>query len=377
MTPWHRLGFLFPTLLLLAMACAPATPAASPTAPARAATATWPEQQQFEQTVVPAALREAKLNWYTCTPADEAEARIRAFNEVYPAIKVNYVYALTGEGVQKITAESKSGRMTADMWNCGGQSGRTVVNNGAASTEGWTPPAIKEPGVQWNWDVLDSVGNFGVSHVNLGGLYINTNLVPKEQYPTEWKDLLTNQWWVDNIKAGKIVLDDPRVPGAANYYVHAFKDLYTAEYGEFFPTLASWRVKLQQGYAGQVLRGEYAAKIFQNPSQVRAEIEEKGPVAMLCPKPGCNLTLYSWVLTKDSPNANAAKVFTNFWFTKEGQTVLTKYMYSPGRKDVSMPDQYAFVDFTKQPYTFWPDVKQEEGNRAALDWVISNRIFDY
>ena len=83
------------------------------------------------------------------------------------------------------------------------------------------------------------------------------------------------------------------------------------------------------------------------------------------------------MLTKDAPNPNAAKVFTNYWFTKEGQTVLTQYMYSPARKDVAMPEKYAFLDFTKQKYTFWPDVKQEEGNKAALDWVISTRLFDY
>lgn len=367
-------------LALLMSACAAPAPAAPPTTAPQTAPAanTWPEQRQFDQTVLPAARKEGEFTWYTSVVVDEAEPRIKEFNKYFPDIKVNYIYLQSSEGIQKITAEAQAGRMTADLYQAGGQSSRQIVWNKAASEEDWTPPALQEPGVEWNWQVLDNVGNLPVSHVNLGGLYINTNLVPRDKYPKTWKEMVSDSWWFDNIKAGKVVMDDPRRTGAANYYMYAFRELYAADYGEpFLQQLAGAKIKRVVGYAGEVFRGEQMARMFTNPSSTLKEIDGGGPVAMLCPDPGCNLTLYSWVRTKGAPHPNAAKVFINFWFTKEGQTFLSNYALSPARKGIALPDKYAAIDFAKQKYTFWPDDKNEEGNKRALDWVAQTRLFDY
>lgn len=365
--PW-----LMFSIILLTLACAPEAAAPSQdTGPQK----TWPELEEFQRTMLPAAKKEGQLNYYTCTQADEAEARIKAFNKAYPDIKVNYVYASTAEGVEKVTAEHKAGRMTADIWQCGGQSGRTIFWNGAASIEEWAPPALKEPGVEWNWNVLDAVGSFPITHAALAGLLYNTRLVPKDKVHGTWKEILQDPWWQDNIKQRRVSVADPRRPGHGNYYMNAFLEHYS-DYGEkYLRDLAALKPTMVVTDAGEVLKGEHYARFF---TGVRKEwIDEGAPVAMACPKPGCNIVLFTFVTTKNGPNPNAAKVFINFWLSKQGQQVLADWMGATARKDIEPPEKYAFNDFRKQPTLFWPDDKNEEGNKRAIDWMRQTRVFDY
>lgn len=368
------MGLVAALAVLLATACGQAS-----SGPAQSSSAgkSWPEKEEFERTVLPAAKKEGQVNYYTCTTTDEAEARIKAFNKFYPDIKVNYVYAATAEGVEKVTAELKAGRMVADLWQCGGQSGMTVRQNGAAEESAWIPPATKEPGVEWNWNVTDiAAGGFPIPMASLAGLMYNTNLVPADKVPASWKDLLADPWWQENLRNGKVSVADPRRPGHGNYYVNAFLEKYASDYGEAkLRELAALRPTRVVGDAGEVLRGEHIARLF---TGIRKELVDEGaPVKMVCPAPGCNIVLFTYVMTKNGPNPNAAKVFINFFLTQEGQQVLGDWAQAVARKDVTIPEKYAYNDYRTQPTLFWPDQAAEAANRRALDWLRQTRIFDY
>src|SRR5215217_400257 len=103
-----------------------------PPPPAPAAKPSTTEQDfprlrsEFDTAIVPAAKNEGQFTWYTCVQAEEAEGRVKHFNQTYPEIKVNYVYLTPAEAVERITAEAASGRVTADLYQCAGQTGRIL-----------------------------------------------------------------------------------------------------------------------------------------------------------------------------------------------------------------------------------------------------------
>jgi iron(III) transport system substrate-binding protein len=353
-----------------AVATTGAVPPTPSTAQKASASAYDKAKADFDTVTVPAAKKEGAITWYTCTTADEAEARMQLFNSVYPEIRVNFLNMQTNEAVEKVTAEGAAGRMVADTYQCGGQSGRTIGWRELADP--YTPPTALDPNIKWNFPVMDADGLFPIWMVGLAGVLVNTKLVPADKYPKNWKDLLTDPYWVDLIKKGDALFADPRRPGYGLYLSYGLGS--RPEFGEeWIKSFAALKPRLAVTTATmQVERGENAALIG---SGVRAAgLKGGAPVDNICPAPGCVTTQFFPVITKGAPHPNAARVWADFWLRKDAQQLLADFGNTPARADIApMP---AF-DWATHPQMYWPDDAAERATAKRLQSIVESKVFDY
>jgi iron(III) transport system substrate-binding protein len=382
---------LLALIALGAVACGPSasapapaasqpTPAAKPpatTAPIASAvtTAAAPvsvtTREEFDQVIVPAAKKEGQFNWYTCTTAEEAESRIKLFNATYPEIKVSYVYLQTNEAVEKIAAEVAAGRVVADEWQCGGQSGRQLIWRGLSQP--FLPPSAAAPAGTYHWNVAEPTG-FPIWFVGLGGLAVNTTLVPESKYPKTWWDLIRDPYWTEIVKSGQYGYPDPRRPGYSNHLTNGFMSVKKADYGEeWVQQFAAFKPKLAAPtVASDIARGELKAGGPLSPSWDL--VEQNAPIKLLCPEPGCVVTIFYPIIVKGAPHPNAARVFNEFWLTKPAQEHLAAWGNSPARTDVKPNPER---DYKTHPGIGFPDEAWELSTAEILKWTAASKLFDY
>jgi iron(III) transport system substrate-binding protein len=362
-------------LVGLVAACSGAPP--TPSAPVAAAPAATPAteyerlQWEFDNVTVPAAKREGEVTWYACGQTDDAEDAAQLFNQAYPEIRVNYVTALGFQLMERITTEVAAGRVQADVYRCSSQSARTLGWRDLATEN--TPPRALDPSVDYNWRVMDPSGKFAINAVTLSGILVNTRLVPADKYPKTWWDFVRDPYWVDLYRRGLVGTADPRIISFTPYIAYALKDLHTATYGEtWIQEFAALKPKIFPTDAGEVARGELAAFVAAVVRQ--RQLEQRAPILMLCPQPGCVAGESMDVIIKGAPHPNAAKVFVNWWFSKDAQELLARQGRSPARPDVAVDPM---IDFKIQPHLYWPEDEHAQNVNRTLEWIQRSKLFDY
>ena len=258
----------------------------------RRRTAAWAQSRKFQAAtaewkskIVPAAKKEGEVIWYSCAQATEAEGTIKLFNKAYPDIQVSQVLGPGYQLVEKISTEAAAGRLQADVYQCGGQSGRTFSWRGLA--EHFMPPTALDPGVKWRWPVMNPETHLAGVFASVSGLNINTKLVPPEKYPKSYWDLVRDPYWVDLIKRKRVAFTDPRIANIGVYHIYGLKEVNAKEYGEaWVREFAGLKPKLL-GFneSGEVARGELHAMLG-GPWRVEYSLGTV-PITKLCLEPGC------------------------------------------------------------------------------------------
>lgn len=342
------LGVFFSALMVLSliMACAPAavpttsSPVAKVTAPAAVSKAAW--EQEWENTLA-AAKKEGSIDiyalWRPPTRAGLAEAFRGKFD-------INLEFTPFGRGtemVAKIKAEQRNGLYMADIFGAGTG---TIIN--MMKPEGLLGPIepflilpeVTNPKV-WaggNFPFLDKEKQLigMISNIQRAIPY-NTEKIKKGEI-TSYKDLLKPEY------KGKIVMDDPTVSGAANGYL-AFMALNIWNVGEVKEFLKQLIVKQEvvfqrdrRVFVESVARGKFAIG-FGASGDVLAEFQSAGaPLDVAFVKEGTRASSMSGIIGVPTKIAhpNAAKVFTNWLLTKEGQTIFARSFASASQRvDVS------------------------------------------
>jgi iron(III) transport system substrate-binding protein len=350
---------------------APAAPAPDPSASASKHQASLAE---WKSKILPAAKREAEVIWYSCAQATEAEGTIRAFNKVYPDIQVSQVLGPGYQLVEKISTEVAAGRLQADVYQCGGQSGRTLSWRGLA--EDFTPPTALDPNVKWRWPVMNRETHLAGVFASVSGFNINTKLVAQDKYPKSYWDLVRDPYWVDLIKRKRVAFTDPRIANIGVYHMHGLKNVNAKEFGEpFVRELAGLKPKLL-GFneSGEVARGELHAMLG-GPWRVEYNLGTV-PITKICPEPGCVSTQSPlFAVVKGAPHPNAAKVFVDFMLSKDYADWRVQALgNTPARADVA---PRPLDDPAKHKLQFAPDDAAERQITEVLKWVIASKLFDY
>ena len=359
------------------MPLAQGRPPAAATAPVDASAS--PEKFQaamaeWKGKVVPAAKREGEVIWYSCAQATEAEGAIKLFNKTYPDIQVSQVLGPGYQLVEKISTEAGAGRVQADVYQCGGQSGRTVAWRGLS--EAFTPPTALDPGVKWRWPIMTRETHLAAVFASVSGFNINTKLVPPEKYPKSYWDLVRDPYWVDLIKRKRVAFTDPRIANIGVYHIYGLKDVNAKDYGEpWVREFAGLKPKLL-GFneSGEVARGELHAMLG---GPWRVEYNSGSlPITKICLEPGCVSTQSPlFTVVKGAPHPNAARVFVEFMLGKEyTEWRVQSFGNTPARGDVT---PRPLDDPTKHKLQFAGDDRAERQITDVLKWVIASRLFDY
>ena len=287
-----------------------------------------PWQDEWDRTVK-AAEQEGQVVLYSLSEIGDAIANT-SFQKKFPKIKISVVTARGGEHVSRLMAERRAGKFLADVGNLGNTSPYTLYQSKTLEpiASAFILPEVKDESKWWQGkqQFIDPEGKFILVYVGAPLFLIgyNTKLVNANAFNSYW-DLLDPKW------KGKIVAFDPKAGGFAatrdRFFYHnpelgppflrrLFSEMALTLYARF-PQGEDW-----------LAAGKYSICLCRHQSISEAKTQGL-PVDLMEPSSfkegvGVETRAKTLVLMNQAPHPNAAKVFLNWFLSREGQSDFQK-----------------------------------------------------
>ena len=278
---------------------------------------------EWEKTIR-AAEQEGQLNLYSLSEIGEAIAN-SGFTKKFPKIKLSVINARGGEHVSRIMAERRAGKFLADVGNLGNTSPYTLYQGKALDpiASAFVLPEVKDESKWWQGKqhFIDPEGKYILVYVGAPLFLVgyNTKLVSPAGFKSYW-DMLDPKW------KGKIVVFDPKAGGFAatrdRFFYHNPElgpPFLRRLFNEMAPTLYA---RYPQG-EDWLAAGKYSLCLCRHQSISEAKTQGL-PVDLMDPTQfkegvGVETRAKTLVLMNQPPHPNAAKVFINWFLSREGQ----------------------------------------------------------
>jgi len=276
---------------------------------------------------VEAAKKEGKVVWYTSLALPTAEKVGKLFEAAYPGIKVEVQRTGSQRILQRVMQELQANLKLVDVIHTS-DAGHFVLLKEKKLLMKYTPPGVDAfpPGFK------DKDGYYFTLRATVNVIAYNTKLVPAAEAPKGWKDLLDPKW------RGKMVTAHPGYSGVISTHVLALVQLYGWDY---FKQLAQNKLMLVQSAvdpAGVVASGERQVAV-DGGDYYYYQMKKKGnPIEVVYPKEGVPLVVSPTAIASFAPHPNAARLFTDFTFSRELQQVMadSEGLYT-GHPEVKYP----------------------------------------
>lgn len=283
-------------------------------------------QAEWERTVQ-AAKKEGRVHLYVFGGQSSLPIEAGVFQKRFPEIKVVMV---SGDPVPRILAERRAGKYLADVAIGGATTPYNLyLAKGLDSLkDAMILPEVADESKWWQGRhrYLDPERKYAfmfIGHPQAGGIYYNTQLVNPKEFQSFW-DFLNPRW------KGKIQSRDIRAGGTGTANMKVF--YYNPKLGPQFVRRLYTETDItlfrdrRQG-VDWLATGRFAICFFCTRSDVGLAkrqglpIEEFGPM-----KEGVGLTSSSgnMGLLNKAPHPNAAKIFVNWFLSREGQLTLQR-----------------------------------------------------
>ncbi len=299
-------------------------------------------QAEWERTVK-AAEKEEQLSIYALSGVNEIFL-YGGFQKRFPKIKLSTVSANGHELLFRIMNERRAGKFLTDVGSLGNQSPYALYQSKALDPlpPTFILPEVKDESKWWGgkYHYMDDEGKHILVYVGapLRLVAHNTNLVNPNEFKSYW-DLLNPKW------RGKIAAFDLKASGFAVTRDRFF--FYHPELGPEFLTqlYRDMDITLYRQYPqgeNWLASGKFALCLCRHQSIDQAKGQGL-PVDLVDPqrfKEGIGLDPrgYTLVLMNKAPHPNAAKVFINWFLSREGQANFQKEgaHYSPVGAEFSL-----------------------------------------
>lgn len=287
-----------------------------------------PWQDEWDKTVK-AAEQEGQLVLYSLSEIGEAIFNT-GFQKKFPKIKISVVSARGGEHVSRVMAERRAGKFLADVGNLGNTSPYTLYQSKVLDpiASAYILPEVKDESKWWQGKqhFIDPQGKYILVYVGAPLFLVgyNSKLVNPSTFKSYW-DLLDPKW------KGKIVVFDPKAGGFAatrdRFFYHNPElgpPFLRRLFSEMAPTLYA---RYPQG-EDWLAAGKYSLCLCRH--QSISEAKSQGlPVDLMEPAQfkegvGVETRAKTLVLMNQAPHPNAAKVFLNWFLSREGQSDFQK-----------------------------------------------------
>ncbi len=381
----NGIGVLLVVLLLLVSGCspqpAPTSPSPAPTqAPTKAVTA-LPTQPQTQAPTKPPTQAPAKPSWQeewdktvaeakkegklviACTGGAEVKAALdKAFREKF-GIDVEWLVGRGSEITSKIFAERQAGLFLSDLYLAGATTPIAVLKPAGALAP--IKPLLVLP------EVLDTKAYFddGIPYVDKEGTYIicngpyvamtlavNSDLVKPGEIKG-YADLLDPKW------KDKIAFSDPTIAGAASRcFLMTANMIMNTDYHRQLAKQGPLLTRDVRQQVEWVARGKYPIALAPYVDAI-ADMQKAGaPIKWISPVEGVYLSSGasgSLSYFSQAPHPNAAKVFVNWFMTKEGLTIWSQSsLTQSARKDV--PTDFLYPEGIRDPKVKYFNSNTEE-----------------
>ena len=274
-----------------------------------------------------AARKEGKVVWYTSLALSTAEKVAKLFEAKFSGVKVEVQRTGSQRILQRVMQELGANIKNVDVIHTS-DAGHYVLLKDKKLLMAYTPAGAERfpPGFK------DRDGFHYGLRATVNVIAYNTKAVSASDAPKTWKDLLAPRW------KGKLVTAHPGYSGVIATHVLALSHLLG---WDFFKALGQQSVMIVQSAvdpAGVVASGERPVAVDGGDYTFYQSKKAGNPVEVVYPKEGVPLVVSPTAIAAFAPHPNAAKLFTDFTFSREVQQVLadTEGLYT-GHPDVTYP----------------------------------------
>ncbi|HEY7518782.1 MAG TPA: extracellular solute-binding protein [Methylomirabilota bacterium] len=274
-----------------------------------------------------AARKEGKVVWYTSLALPSAEKVAKLFETKYPGIKVDVHRTGSQRILQRVMQELQANIKNADVIHTS-DAGHYVLLKEKKLLLKYTPAGAD----RFPAGFKDRDGYYYGLRATVNVIAYNTKAVPAAEAPKTWKDLLAPRW------KGKLVTAHPGYSGVIATHVLALSHLLGWDY---FKALGQQSVMIVQSAtdpAGVVASGERPVAANSGEYTFYQSKKAGNPLEIVYPKEGVPLVVSPTAIAAFAPRPNAARLFTDFTFSKEVQQVLadSEGLYT-GHPEVTYP----------------------------------------
>ena len=261
--------------------------------------------------LVEAAKREGKVVWYTSLALPSAEKVAKLFEAAYPGIKVEVHRTGSQRILQRVMQELQANIKNVDVVHTS-DAGHFVLLKDKKLLARHTPAGVE----RFPAGFKDKDGYYYGLRATVNVIAYNTQKVTAAEAPKTWKDLLDPKW------KGRMVTAHPGYSGVIATHVLALVHLHGWEY---FQALAKNQLMLVQSAvdpSGVVASGERPVAVNGGEYTFYQSKKQGNPVEIVYPKEGVPLVVSPSAITSFAPHPQAARLFTDFSFTREVQQVM-------------------------------------------------------
>ncbi|HKW92667.1 MAG TPA: extracellular solute-binding protein [Methylomirabilota bacterium] len=258
-----------------------------------------------------AARKEGKVVWYTSLALASSEKVAKLFEAAYPGVRVEMHRTGSQRVLQRMMQELQANIKNVDVVHTS-DAGHFVLLKEKQLLARYTPAGVDAfpPGFK------DRDGFHYGLRATVTTIAYNTRQVTAAEAPRTWKDLLDPKW------RGRLVTAHPGYSGVIATHVLALVHLHGWEY---FKALAQNKPMLVQSAvdpSGIVASGERAVAVDGGDYTFYQAKKKGNPIEIVYPKEGVPLVVSPSAITSFAPHPNAARLFTDFIFSRELQQVL-------------------------------------------------------
>ncbi len=269
-----------------------------------------------------AAKKEGTVTWWTAHYAQSAADKVRdAFKAKYPGIEVQFIRQTAQVIFQRLNQDLKSGVHECDVFASTDESHYTTLKKQNVFAE-FVPADIDK--VPASLRHLDPDETYQIGALGFVLINYSTKVKPAR----DWQGLLDPKW------KDQVTLGHPAFSGYVGNWVVAMNDKYGWDY---FKKLAANNPKIGRSIndtVTDIVGGE--RQIGAGPDNYSLEKKAAGnPIDVAYPSDGSILITSPVAVLKAAPHPNAARLFMNFYYSKEYSQALLKVYNYPLRTDIA------------------------------------------
>jgi len=280
--------------------------------------------------------KERKLRVFSTIDPPQAEVLFAPFKERYPFIATEYNRASHEDRAIRTLIAYKNKKYVSDIVTGLGGSFFMYQEAGALENLKQIPNLKNNP-----QHTFDPNGFWVGMHMRYWCMAYNTKQIRKEELPRKWEDFLTNPKW----RNGNLALGNrPQLWALQLWQAKGekwTKDFLTKLFNETKPQL---RREGMNALLELLAAGEFHGTIPSAEYRTYQKTLDGAPVSYTCPEPA-PVAVSEMAILKGTPNLNAARLFVNWFLSKEGQIAQYISDYAPPvHKDLQRKELLPFAD---------------------------------
>lgn len=201
------------------------------------------------------------------------------------------------------------------------------------------------------------------------GVSINTDLVKPDEI-TYWNDLLAPKW------KGKIIMPDPALPSAASTWFFWTTEALGKDFMYSLVKQEPRVIRDERLVSEWLAQAKYPVALAVPYTKLAEFLHAGAHIGFVKPSDYHALANGSGLLSlmNKAPHPNAAKVFINWLFTKEGQTLLSQAQDAQSRR-VDVPTDKLSLAGLRNPSFKYLEETVETTRRQGQSMKLAGEIF--